>query len=231
MKKCNKCNIEKNFSQFHKKKSAEDGYVGICKSCKKIYDQEYRRLNMERIKLNKREKYQENKADILSKQKKYKEINSNRIKEYQKRYRDTNKEKKKEYQIAYRIKNRNRRNEYLSKRKKEDVLFNITCNIRISINNSFRRLGFSKNSKTEKILGCSFENLKEYLESKFEPWMTWENKGLYNGELNYGWDIDHIIPLSSANTEEDIIKLNHYTNLQPLCSKINRDIKSDSLIY
>jgi len=55
--------------------------------------------------------------------------------------------------------------------------------------------------------------------------MTWENKGLYNGELSYGWDIDHIIPLSSASTEEELIKLNHYTNLQPLCSYINRYIK------
>ena len=61
--------------------------------------------------------------------------------------------------------------------------------------------------------------------------MTWENKGLYNGELNYGWDIDHIIPLSSAETEEDIIRLNHYSNLQPLCSKINRDIKKGKLNY
>ena len=64
-----------------------------------------------------------------------------------------------------------------------------------------------------------------YLESKFEPWMCWNNKGLYNGEFNYGWDIDILYPISSAKTEEDIIKLNHYTNLQPLCSKINRDIK------
>ncbi len=61
--------------------------------------------------------------------------------------------------------------------------------------------------------------------------MTWENRGLYNGEFNYGWDIDHIIPISFAKTEEDIIKLNHYTNLQPLCSKINRDIKKDKLDY
>jgi hypothetical protein len=86
----------------------------------------------------------------------------------------------------------------------------------------------SKKSKSIEILGCSFEEFKLYLESKFEPWMTWENKGLYNGELNYGWDIDHIIPISSATTEEEIIKLNHYTNLQPLCSKVNRDIKKDN---
>ena len=59
--------------------------------------------------------------------------------------------------------------------------------------------------------------------------MTWENKGLYNGELNHGWDIDHIIPLSTALTEEDLVKLNHYTNLQPLCSKVNRDIKRDKI--
>ena len=59
--------------------------------------------------------------------------------------------------------------------------------------------------------------------------MTWYNYGKYNGELNYGWDIDHIIPISSARSEENIIKLNHYTNLQPLCSKINRDIKKDKL--
>lgn len=65
------------------------------------------------------------------------------------------------------------------------------------------------------------------MESKFEPWMNWNNYGLYNGELNYGWDIDHIVPISSANTEEEIIKLNHYTNLQPLCSKTNRYIKKD----
>ena len=57
--------------------------------------------------------------------------------------------------------------------------------------------------------------------------MTWDNYGKYNGELNYGWDIDHKIPISSAKSEEEIILLNHYTNLQPLCSKINRHIKTN----
>jgi len=61
--------------------------------------------------------------------------------------------------------------------------------------------------------------------------MNWDNHGLYNGKFNYGWDIDHIIPISSGKTEEDIFRLNHYTNLQPLCSKVNRDIKKDRLNY
>lgn len=60
--------------------------------------------------------------------------------------------------------------------------------------------------------------------------MTWENRGLYNGELNYGWDIDHIIPLSSGKTEEEILRLSNFINLQPLCSKINRDIKKGKKI-
>ena len=42
---------------------------------------------------------------------------------------------------------------------------------------------------------------------------------------NVGWDIDHKIPLYNITTYEEIITLNHYSNLQPLCSKINRDIK------
>ena len=97
--------------------------------------------------------------------------------------------------------------------------------IRGLVQKSFINNKYNKDSKTQEILGCSFEEFKLYLESKFEPWMTWENRGLYNGELNYGWDIDHIIPLSSAEKEEDIIRLNHYTNLQPLCSYTNRYIK------
>ena len=60
------------------------------------------------------------------------------------------------------------------------------------------------------------------MESQFESWMTFENHGKYNGEYNFGWDIDHIIELKTVKTMEDIIKLNHYSNLRPLDSKINR---------
>jgi hypothetical protein len=60
--------------------------------------------------------------------------------------------------------------------------------------------------------------------------MSWNNHGLYNRNLNYGWNIDHIIPASSPKSEDDLIKLNHYTNLQPLCSKVNRAIKKDKIL-
>ena len=63
--------------------------------------------------------------------------------------------------------------------------------------------------------------------------MNWDNYGNWDGiakEINYSWDIDHIIPLSSAIDEEQFIRLNHYTNLQPLCSYINRFIKRNQIL-
>lgn len=108
----------------------------------------------------------------------------------------------------------------INKRKKEryhtDEMYNLQNNIRKTL------LKDKRSKKTEEILCCSFEFFKTYIESKFEPWMNWNNRGLYDGTPNYGWDLDHIIPVSTARTVEDIIKLNHYTNFQPLCSKINR---------
>jgi len=91
---------------------------------------------------------------------------------------------------------------------------------------SLKSKGYTKDSKTFEILGCDVIKFKEYLESKFDHWMTWDNKGLYNGSFDYGWDLDHIIPLKTALTKEDVIKLNHYTNFQPLCGKLNREIKN-----
>ena len=79
------------------------------------------------------------------------------------------------------------------------------------------------------ILGCNSQTLKQHLESKFESWMNWDNYGKYNGCEHYGWDIDHIIPISSENTIDGIERLNHYSNLQPLCSYYNRNIKKDKI--
>ena len=81
-----------------------------------------------------------------------------------------------------------------------------------------------KDNPTFDIIGCTPQFLKEYLEKQFTKDMSWENHGLF------GWHIDHIIPLSSANTEEELYKLCHYTNLQPLWAKDNL-AKSNKLPY
>lgn len=178
-------------------------------------------------------KYRELKKDeLLCKKKIYYQENKDIIKEKKKQYRENNKEHIKEIRRQYRLKNK----EKIAKQKKlyqEKLLSTdigkLKHNIRQAIRRSLISKGYKKKFSSEQILGCSIEEFKTYLESKFESWMDWGNKGQYNGTPNYGWDLDHIIPLSSAKTEEELLKLNHFSNLQPLCSYINRDIKKNTL--
>jgi hypothetical protein len=86
--------------------------------------------------------------------------------------------------------------------------------VRNLVRNTFRRTGHTKpKKKTEMILGCDYDTLKLHLESQFVDGMSWDNRG--------EWHIDHRIPLSSAKTVDDLIKLSHYTNLQPLWMEDN----------
>ena len=196
---CTKCNLEKFINEFYSRKDSKDGYRTTCKTC------DLKRVN-EYIKNNKNKKIK-----------------------YHSEYRKNNSQKLALKSKLYRNNNKDTINFYFKNRKITDTQFNLSSALRSIICNSFRRNGYVKNSKTHQIIGCSFEEFKQYLESKFEPWMNWSNRGKYNGELNHGWDIDHITPLSSVETEEDMIRLNHYTNLQPLCSYINRYIKKDNI--
>lgn len=234
-KKCNKCNIEKNITSFCKNKSKKDGLDIYCRDCNKEYKKNYNIKNKKKLSNKKKEYYINNKDIVLERVKDYNIKNKEVRREYLKDYYNSNKEVILERVKDYSIKNKEVRREYYNKyiknRISNDNLFKLTTSIRKSTISYFKNSGYKKKSKTEVILGCSFEEFKLYLESKFEYWMTWENKGLYNGELNYGWDIDHIIPLASAENEEDIIKLSHYTNLQPLCSYINRCIKRDNVNF
>lgn len=107
-------------------------------------------------------------------------------------------------------------NDYIKKRSSTDPLFKLERVIRSLIKNSTTRYSFTKTSRTAAILGITFEEFKEYLEKRFME--------TYNRKLDPTVDkchIDHIIPLSSAKVQEDVIKLNHYTNLQLLLAEDN----------
>lgn len=129
-----------------------------------------------------------------------------RKKVYRLKYPNVNKE--------YILKNINKHREYrkhLEKRKRtENPLYKLKHNLRIRTKDYFKLNNITKRNKTFDYVGCSPKFLKEYLEKQFIENMSWDNYGLH------GWHIDHIIPLSSANSEDDVYKLCHYTNLQPL---------------
>ena len=191
------------------RKEYTKNYYEANKELKKEYTKNYYEENKDAEKLRRKKYYEENKETIIENNK-----------EYQKEYYQKNKEYFREYSKIYD-----------KKRNQEDPLYHLSNNLRKMVSKSISRFGYKKESKTHEIIGCSFEHFKEYIESFFvedAAWMNWSNYGNPTDGLiepNKTWDIDHIIPLSRAKTEQELLELNHYTNLRPLCSYYNRWIK------
>lgn len=247
MKICTICKTEKPFTEFHRSAGGKDGHCSWCKPCKserkaleyaKNKDStlkrmaEYRRLNSEKVAATKKRCYEAKKAEYATKGKAYYEANKAAILESCRLYREANQGKKKASGEAYRAANRAALNakqseyqkknwerikayqaEYWSSRLKSDPLYALSKLVRRRICIAIAERGYSKNTRTADMLGCDYETLKRHLELKFTSGMNWGNRGQ--------WHIDHIIPLASAKTEEELIKLCHYTNLQPLWAKEN----------
>ena len=129
-------------------------------------------------------------------------------------------EKRSLYNKIYEKKNRNKIN-LIHYNLLKDPKNKIIHNTRVRIN---KALKFNyKSLSSINLLGCSIEEYKQYLESKFTPEMSWKNYGSY-------WEIDHIQPCSSFDLikEEEQKKCFHYLNTQPLTVEENR-IKSDKI--
>jgi hypothetical protein len=184
--------------------------------------------------MTRKEYYQS--ADQKEKAKLYREKNKDKILAYFKEYRKQNKEilseKAKERSKKYYLSNKEkvlakqakRRNdpekkdslnayakEYSKKRRDKDTVYKITVNLRARFTSILKAKKILKNNSVVNLTGCTIEFLKDYLESKFLPTMSWENYGKY-------WHIDHIKPCSLFDLS-DIKEQNkcfHYTNLQPL---------------
>lgn len=75
-----------------------------------------------------------------------------------------------------------------------------------------------KTSPTFDALGYSVEEFVSHIEKQFTDGMSWENMS--------DWQIDHIVPISSANTEQDVIALNQLSNLRPMWAADNNRKKA-----
>lgn len=128
-------------------------------------------------------------------------------------------EKYKEYSREYeknRIKTPERRQrmlEWTKQKLKEDPLFRLRFNCRNRLRNALKAKKWHKISSFNQYIGCTLEELRKHLESKFIEGMSWENYG--------EWELDHVIPISSAKTQEEMYKLCHFSNLQPLWREDN----------
>lgn len=190
---CIKCGIKKNINEFRK-------YRKKCKKCENLGYKEY---------------YLKTREYKLQYSKNYREEHF----EYYEEYRQKHKNKMEKYNKEYYIKNKNeliqKGIEYEKERSLYDYIYKLKKQLRRMIYNSFYRKNFMKKNNTEKIIGCNYDEFIKYLLQT------------YKNNYGYEWDgiekihIDHIIPLSIATTEKEMIKLCHYTNLQLLKEKDN----------
>lgn len=185
---CSKCKIEKEVCEFYISSKNSNNYRSQCKKCMNEFSVNYRIKNAEIISEKGRRFRLENPEINKEKCRLYKKNNP----EWFKKWLDKNKEHRRKYI-----------NEYNSTPENK-----IKNSLRSRINQLLNRK--YKNPRTLELVGCDYDYLMDYIESKFTEGMTWDNYGYY------GWHIDHVIPVSSAKDNEDIHKLYHYTNLQPL---------------
>ena len=227
MKQCIVCKIEKDFIANNSK----------CKECNKEYDRKYY-LKNKNIILNKKKIYYKCKEkEILKKRIDYYKENKENKQIYNKQYYEDNKEKIIEQEKDYRSKNvdkiRLAQNEYSKNRRKIDFGFRLKTNISANVGAYFKSNNLNKDGKSSiKNLSYSIKELKNYLESKFEPWMNWSNYGSYrlktwndNDQSTWTWQLDHIIPHSTFKYKsvEDLEfkKCWALENLRPYSSKQN----------
>lgn len=136
-------------------------------------------------------------------------------KEWSKVYHLNNQEKNRKKSSLWAKNNKERLNArqraYQTHKRKTDPIWRCAKNIRNLVGGTFSRAcegRFKKKSRTAEILGCTLDEFRLHIESQFTPGMSWEIRGQIH--------IDHIIPICSAKTEEELLRLNHFSNLRPL---------------
>jgi hypothetical protein len=228
MKICTKCNIEEYDDSVRKNKSNT-----WCNACHK----QYKIDNKEKIKKQRAKYRQEHKIEIGEKNKEYTASNKEKVQASRKAHYLNNADRLKAYTKTYRLEHlslvKENNTNYFRNRRLNDPEFKLRGRISTFIRAALKSRDGSKNGQScLKYLSYSIRDLKEYLEKQFEPWMTWENHGIYNANTwddsdssTWTWQIDHIIPQStfaySSMEDEAFKKCWSLDNLRPLSAKQN----------
>lgn len=217
MKKCSCCQEMKEAHDFPRSSASADGLFHRCKACKSAAAKAYYSNNSDIIKAKVSSYRSANpgkaaEAKRISRHKKLDEYKARERAYYQK-----NKERVISRAAEYSSKNPERKAatnaRYVRTRMAIDPVFRLTYAIRCRLGQAFRSKSIPKRGRTRDMIGCGWDQLKAHIEAKFLPGMSWENRE--------AWHIDHMTPLSSASTVEDMERLCHYTNLQPLWASDN----------
>jgi len=139
----------------------------------------------------------------------YRQKNREKLRIGRNRWAKRNRERDNGYKQKWRANNKNKEYEYQKNRRKTNVGYRIAQNLRHRVWLALE--GGVKSKPTKKMLGCSIDEFKIYLESRFIEGMTWDNYG------ENGWHVGHILPcrlFDLSNPKEQEICFN-YKNLKP----------------
>ena len=231
------CNKSKPLLDFYYRKDSEK-YNNKCKDCIKEYKKNWHINNKELNNARSKEYYENNKEESSRQSKEYAKTHRSEISLNKKNYYENNKDRIKEYNKKYRNeedreRKRQKRRIWVNNKIKNVPSFRLKLNVSRHISLGLKASGGSKMGKSVlEFLPYSFEQLKQHLESLFEPWMTWSNWGKYNpatwndnDQSNWTWQIDHIIPHSTfqytSMDDENFQKCWALSNLRPLSAKQN----------
>lgn len=115
------------------------------------------------------------------------------------------------------------RRRYTAIKRSTDPFYSMKRRLRNRLYCALRETSWKKNTKFTEYIGCTLAELKNHIENQFTDGMSWVI--LMTGAIH----LDHIIPLSSAKTQEELYKLCHYTNIQPLWA-IDNIRKSNKMV-
>jgi hypothetical protein len=213
-KTCSKCKGVKDINEFPKDRCSKTGYDSYCKICKRAkvkahYDKDPSNQK-NRVKQWQSENYEHVREYFTKKN------NSEEFKLYMHQYYQENKVKHNERSLNNSKQRRKETGEYYHPRLKKYVKAaplkspeerKLIQTYRDKVKRGIQ----TDRKKTFELLGCSFGELKIYLESQFYPEMSWDNWGKV-------WEVDHIIGCFNFDltNQDELEKCFHYTNLRPL---------------
>lgn len=180
-------------------------------------NKKYREENKEKIKATHKAWRDRNREHLNDKQRERYKENPQAFKERKDRYVASHRAQVDESNRRYREENKQKRTDYERNKRHDDPVYRFRSSFVCLIRGYCRKKNYTGNKRTWEIVGCDFDALLAHIQSQFENGMTLENYGHGEGK----WNIDHIIPISTAKTDEDIERLNHYSNLRPMWSLDN----------
>lgn len=210
--KCRRCGKLKLAKEFYRHSTRKNGLTIFCRECFKFIRRESYLKHREKRLIERKRYAKQNKAKIAAAKKLYYLSHRDAIRSYKKLWRQKNAIRLREGARQYRQSHRAQRRLYEINRLKTDLNYRLQYNLRSRLHCALRLQNSKKSDLTMKLIGCSINELKRYLQSKFLRGMTWNNYG------KNGWCIDHIVPcaffdLSKAENQK---KCFHYSNLQPM---------------